>query len=134
DAGQIRVRRVHPDRGDVGAEQIAGGRPQVVGGSLVGYADEVRAEQPRQQRVPVGQAQEQLDGRKETVQLDAGGQVGPAAAQQFGQQLEVVVMDPYRGARAGQGVHLGRVASVDLLVRLAPLATDQGLVDAVIHR
>ena len=57
-------------------------------------ADQVRAEQPLDDRRPPGQLGEQLVGREGDVQEEADGQVGPLLAEQRRHQLQLVVVHP----------------------------------------
>ena len=77
-------------------------QPHEVGGAA-GHleADQVGAEKALEDLAAPGQLREQLGRRERDVEVEADAQVGPQLAQHPRHQLELVVVDPDRGALLG---------------------------------
>ncbi len=109
---------------DAGAQEAAG-RAQEVGGVIGALeADQVRAQQPVDDGTAPGQLGKDLRRRKGYVVEEPDPQVRPALPQIPGNQLQLVVLHPDRGA-LGSGLGRGlRETLVDGAVGIPPRAVE----------
>ncbi len=133
-APRRRAEAGHRDRGalHVVAQQLPHRGDEVQGVALALEADEVRAEQPAQDRVALGQLGEQLDGGEGDVVEEADPHVRALLADHPRYELQLVVVHPDRPAGAGHRRGRRGEAPIGLEIGVPPAAMELGGDDDVV--
>ena len=109
-----------------------GGAPQVAATALRLHADEVGAEQTFHDLLAKRQPREKVGRRERNMQEEADLHIGPLLTQHFGQELQVIVVNPDGGAGGGDRSHRIAKSSVHLHIAVPPCAMKLGRAHAVV--